>query len=84
MANYIETKPLYATFDFSLQNAIMCVMFGLALLSGGIASGVYAADNSDLHDSICGFSSSGGCGDLETVYQSEAATAVSSGNSYLL
>ena len=56
----------------------MCVIFGLAFLSGGIASAVYAADNSDLHDRFCDFSSSGICGDLETVYQSEAATAVSS------
>ena len=54
----------------------MCVILGLALLSGGIASAVYAADNSDYHDSVCGFSSSGGCGDLETAYQAEAATAV--------
>ena len=59
----------------------MCVILGLALLSGGIASAVYAADNSDYHDRFCGFSSSGGCGNLETVYQSEAATAVSLGHS---
>ena len=61
----------------------MCVIFGLAFLSGGIASAVYAADNSDFHDSFCDFSSSGVCGDLETIYQSEAATAVSSIHCYI-
>ena len=55
----------------------MCVIFGLAFLSGGIASAVYAADNSDLHDRLCDFSTSGICGDLGTVYRSEVATAVS-------
>ena len=60
----------------------MCVVFGLGLLSGGIASAVYASDNSDLYHDVCFFgdNSGGDCDDLQTVYNSEAASAVSSGS----
>ena len=61
-----------------LQNAILCVVFGLAFLSGGIPSAVYGADNSDFHSSICsGFSTSAYCEDLEKLYASQFVTAVS-------
>ena len=51
----------------------------LAFLSGGISSAVYAFDNIDNHDAVCsGFSTSELCDDLQTVYTSELAAAVSS------
>ena len=34
----------------------MCVIFGLALLSGGIASAVYASRNSDQYETTVQFS----------------------------
>ena len=72
-------------FDFLLQNAILCALFGLSLLAGVISNTVYAADNLDLYydlncdyfydynyDYVTEF-----CDDLYRVYSSEVSAAVS-------
>lgn len=62
------------------QNAILCAVFGLAFLSGGVPTAVYATNNSDFHRSICSaFATSAYCEDLETVYISQFVAAVSYG-----
>ena len=67
---------------FLLQNAIMCVLFGLGLLAGAISNAAYASDNEDLYDKIgCYYYENYAmqiCEDIERVYTSEAAAAVSS------
>ena len=68
---------------FSLQNALVCLVFVLALLSGGIANAKYASDNQDdYNNSPCSYDSeyyhNDICEDAETLYSAEAATAVSS------
>ena len=71
-----------------MQNAVICLLFGIALLGGAIANAVYASDNQDLYDDtrcsenyylkyISEVQES--CDDLQTVYTSEAAAAVSWG-----
>ena len=64
-----------------LQNAVLCVLFGMALLAGAVSNAVYAADNQDLYNTgSCGgyYSYREVCEDLEVVYHAEAAAAVSS------
>ena len=68
--------------NFILQNAALCFLFGLALLAGAVANSVYASDNQDLYDdSICSrnyyYSDLTVCDDLERLYISEGAAAVS-------
>ena len=60
-------------------------MFGLAFLGGAISNSVYASDNIDLYydfncDYVYYYIDLSVCEDLETVYSSQAATAVSAGN----
>ena len=72
-------------FDFLLQNAILCALFGLSLLAGVISNSVYAADNLDLYyDLHCDYLynydygyATEFCDDLYTVYSSEVSAAVS-------
>ena len=69
---------------FLLQNAILCVLFGLGLLAGAISNSVYASDNIDLYyDLSCDYYyfERDFCEALERVYVSEASAAVSSRNS---
>ena len=64
-----------------LQNAILCVLFGMAFFAGAVSNAVYASDNQDLYNTgLCGgyYSYLEVCDDLEIIYQSEAAAAVSS------
>ena len=64
-----------------LQNAVLCFLFGVALLAGAVSNAVYASDNQDLYDTgLCGgyYSYIEVCEDLEMVYRAEAAAAVSS------
>ena len=59
---------------------MLCVLFGLALLAGAVANSVYTADNQDLYNnnSICSYYSDlEVCDDLERLYISEGAAAVS-------
>ena len=67
-------------FNFSLQNAILSALFGLALLAGAISNSVYSADNKHLYyDLHCDhYFELKLCEDLERVYSSEASAAVSS------
>ena len=67
--------------SFILQNAIICVLFVVAFLIGGILNAVYASENGDLHFDLCfGFDSVEDdefCRQLERVIAGEAASAVS-------
>ena len=75
-----------------LQNAILCLIFGIALLAGAIANSKYSSDNLDLYDDSQCIRYEGSdyynsvvediCDDLETVYITEAAAAVSLRNTY--
>ena len=69
--------------NFLSQNAILCALFGLALLAGVISNSVYAADNIDhYYDIGCdSYYELEFCEDLESIYSSEASAAVSSRNS---
>ena len=65
---------------FISQNAIICVLFVLAFLAGGITNAIYASENGDLHFDLCfGFSTADVefCNDLERVVAGEGASAVS-------
>ena len=76
---YSKTHDTYMKY-FLFQNALVCVIFAISLLAGGIANAVYAADNSDHHFDLCAStfrSDIEDCEHLETVYQSEAAATVS-------
>jgi len=62
---------------------LLCIIFGVCFLAGGIANAVYASDNADLYDDHCTGSLRDDieiCEDLETVYGSQAAATVSLGN----
>ena len=72
-----------------LQNAVLCLIFGLALLAGAIVNGHYGSDNYDIYDdSICpGYENDYDdydsliedvCDDLAVLFVAEYAAAVSS------
>ena len=67
----------------SLQNAALCVVFGLSLFAGGVANTIYSANNAGTIDdmgNLCDHSddiTADICDALKTVRDSEAATAVS-------
>ena len=71
-----------------LQNAVLCILFGISLLAGGISNSVYSSDNRDDYDnSLCSYTNryyvnvvDEVCDDLQTVYEAEAAAAVSLGS----
>ena len=67
----------------TLQNAALCVVFGLSLFAGGVANAIYAANNvGNMHD-ICDQSpdiTNDICDALRRVRDSEAAAAVSCEN----
>ena len=68
------------------QNSVLCVIFGLALLAGAVSNAVFASDNLDYYDDIfCGSLDLDRdiCNDLERLYISEAAAAVSFKSSYV-
>ena len=85
------THVLYAELavylNFILQNAALCILFGLALLAGAVANVVYSNDNADFYDNtfICSSNNTYRydyynleiCDDFETLYASEGAAAVS-------
>ena len=57
---------------------MLCVLFGLALLAGGLVNFVYAAENRDLHRDACLLRESEICNDdLERVVDTETALGVS-------
>ena len=66
-----------------LQNAALCIVFGLSLFAGGVANAIYAANNAgNMHD-ICDQSTdviNDICDALRRVRDSEAAAAVSCDN----
>ena len=66
---------------FILQNGIICVLFALAFLTGGILNAIYASENDNLHSDLCFVFGTGGdgefCGQLKRVVAAEAASAVS-------
>ena len=66
---------------FFTQNAIFCILFALALLAGGIANAIHAADNSELWRDTCffvfGFDGDEFCENLERVRDAEIASVVS-------
>ena len=68
---------------------MLCVLFGIAVLAGGITNLVYASDNRDLYDdSICSDRNGNydnnivndACDDLQALIAAESAAAVSLGN----
>ena len=71
-----------------LQNAVLCILFGISLLAGGISNSVYSSDNRDDYDnSLCSYTNryyvnvvDEVCDDLQTVYEAQAAAAVSLGS----
>ena len=71
-----------------LQNAVLCLIFGLALLAGAIVNTHYASDNFDVYDDInCADYDNDYndynsivkevCNDIETLFVAEYAAAVS-------
>ena len=63
-----------------LQNAALCVVFGLSLFAGGVANAIYAANNAGSIDDICDQFpdiTNDICDALRRVRDSEAAAAVS-------
>ena len=66
---------------FILQNGVICVLFVLAFLTGGITNAFYASENGSLHFDLCiDFSTVDDdefCNDLERVVAAEGASAVS-------
>ena len=68
----------------TLQNAALCIVFGLSLFAGGVSNAIYAANNAetiDDIDNICDqyFSSNMEfCYALKEIRDAEAAAAVSS------
>ena len=72
---------------YLLQNAILCGVFALSFLAGGVANAVYADDNADLvlkYREGCEFINDYDftelkefCKDLKRVRDSQAAAAVS-------
>ena len=70
---------------------MLCVLFGISLLAGGISNAVYSSDNRDLYDdSTCSYRNGyyidnivyDICDDLQTVYEAQDAAAVSLGSCY--
>ena len=67
----------------SLQNAALCIVFGLSLFAGGVANAIYAANNAETIDDIsitCDQSTettNDFCNAFKRVRDSEAAAAVS-------
>ena len=60
------------------QNAVLCVIFGLAFLAGVVGNAVFASNNQDVYDdTTCASYDLDFCNDLERLYISEAAAAVS-------
>ena len=70
------------------QNAILCLLFGIALLAGAITNSMYGSDNLDRYDNSGCIDYDGGygeydtvieklCDDFETPYITESAAAVS-------
>ena len=41
------------SFKFSLQNAVLCVLFALCLFAGGVVNALYSADDHQLSPDIC-------------------------------
>ena len=65
---------------FILQNGIICVLFVLAFLGGGILNAIYASENGNLSFDLCSGSDTIDdefCNDLERVVAAEGASAVS-------
>ena len=81
--NYSALHSIYFTLLLLLQNAALCVVFGLSLFAGGVANAIYAANNAgNMHD-ICDQSTdviNDICDALRRVRDSEAAAAVSCDN----
>lgn len=73
--------------NFLLQNAVLCLIFGLALLAGAIVNAHYASDNFDTYDdSRCAEYDEYNdydtlveeiCNDIEALFVTEYAAAVS-------
>ena len=64
----------------TLQNAALCVVFGLSMFAGGVANAIYAANNTVSIDDTCDQSpdiTNDICDALRRVRDSEAAAAVS-------
>ena len=68
------------------QNAIFCILFAIALLAGGIANAVFAADNSELWTDACFFTFRDEdeiCRSLARVRDAEIASVVSESVAYI-
>ena len=92
--SHLIMKYVQATYAyyFLSQNAVLCLIFGLALLAGAIVNAHYSSDNLDVYDdSDCSEYDGDNnnynnnfnsvvkeiCGDLETLFITEGAAAVS-------
>ena len=71
---------IFTNFIHLSQNGVLCILFVLSLLAGGIVNAVYASDNNALFNEICTFEfaiPTESCEDFERVVATEAASAVS-------
>ena len=83
--HYVDTELLYVTTTYihTLQNAALCIVFGLSLFAGGVSNAIYAANNAETIDdisNICDQSTditTDFCNVFKRVRDSEAAAAVS-------